>query len=67
MLHIVQGLTNPKMKPVKTELSDFEALIRFKTIQIKPEQKNQMVSMRNGTTETLAKATLCWYFIAGEL
>ena len=67
MLHIVQGLTNPKMKPVKTELSDFEALIRFKTIQIKPEQKNQMVNMRNGTTETLAKATLCWYFIAGEL
>lgn len=67
MLHIVQGLTNPKMKPVKTELSDFEALIRFKTIQIKPEQKLQMVSMRNGTTETLAKATLCWYFIAGEL
>lgn len=67
MLHIVQGLTNPKMKPVKTELTDFEALIRFKTIQIKPEQKLQMVSMRNGTTETLAKATLCWYFIAGEL
>lgn len=26
-----------------------------------------MVNMRNGTTETLAKATLCWYFIAGEL
>lgn len=67
MLHIVQGLTNPKMKPVKTDLSDFEALIRFKTIQIKPEQKLQMVSMRNGTTETLAKASLCWYFIAGNL
>lgn len=67
MLHIVQGLTNPKMKPVKTELSDFEAITRFKTIQIKPEQKLQMVSMRNGTTETLAKASLCWYFIAGEL
>jgi len=67
MLHIVQGLTNPKMKPVKTELSDFEALTRFKTIQIKPEQKFQMITMPNGNTETLAKATLCWYFIAGEL
>ena len=67
MLYVVQGLSNANMKPVETEYSDFEAITRFKTIQIKPEQKYQMVTMRNGTTETIAKATLCWYFISGEL
>lgn len=67
MLYIVQGLNNSNMKALETEYSDFEVITHFKTVQIKPEQKFQMIAMPNGNTETLAKAKLCWYFIAGQL
>lgn len=67
VIFVARGLSNANMKAVETEYSDFETIIRFKTIQVTTDQKTQLVTMRNGTTQTLAKATLCWYFIAGEL
>ena len=67
MIFVARGLNNANMKAVETGYSDFETIIRFKTIQVTTDQKTQIVTMRNGTTQTLAKATLCWYFIAGEL
>ena len=67
MLYVVQGLTNSSMKAVETEYNDFEAVLRFKTIQIKTEDKYRMIPMPNGTLETVAKARLCWYFLPGEL
>ena len=67
MLYVVQGLTTSKMKAIKTEYSDFEAITRFKPIKIKTEQKYQMIRMKDEVFETIAKAKLCWYFIAGEM